>query len=842
MLIHQAQYGERDGAHALLRASAANDPVIAALQPYTDRAFNVSLYIPWEPYLTGFPFRDRYVLAKTFPDPSASRSGMVFTHALIFDLIDAGNLADLGCLLPLFPESPQHSGSLQAIEIDKPVGDTHTVPDRVQGLESLVQTLVSNSSKSAPAVWLGQEGFDAVIVGVWNCLWPAIRRELRFRLSFGPQDTTQQGFTIVSTPAALESRWRTFPIVRVGDRAPSPTLATAFVLRQPDAAYLHALAADLDAPLASFSDVRLLMYAAGYLERLEHVTAEEARALGLLLVKLSPDPTKGLVLKRKVFQELLRRTRAAGAADIAGLRAIDPALFPDGHQLLTQTLEEWIASQVSSTTDNDAEQTAPLLVEAYNTDDSFWAEALRQAIRNALVVWRPMTARVLWLWWQARPELIDLMQHALPEAFPVERDFATTCPRTLASAVGDAVRLMAARLRWLMLHAVTVASYQTPRRAVEVQMLIDTEPRHIEALRALAARIGDDALIDVALHVGEERLITLAGHSCAQRPELLGKLDVTNSTWRKIWLQKIEARADVDVWGGISQPAMTMNRLLGVDTGGSVQDRHLLLYIARTPFGDLTEQPQRRELWKRLGPTAAEFLTTTAEGWLERLRRNPTWNDHLEPELERIVTESSRLTRHLRLATSADATFVLTIFGRFSHLGQRELLDWLRSIASQPAPLAWEDARHIGLLVRKNAWAEAARQIMSSVNSRRQDFVPALQECTSLLSLLDRFKLSFSGIDVGSRTQDEWWRAFIDLASHLYPRGPEERHVWSRAGGDLAMLRRDTPGRTQWEEAIFLLQKRIGGDISVSSLFDTMQDDFRNNEELQMLRRAGERL
>src|SRR5258708_27792613 len=82
--VHRAIFGDVKGAHNLIAASAgAPDPVISDLASYyTDRLLPVE--VPWASYTCGFPVRDTYVLTRTFP-VQATRSGMVQTHALIFN-------------------------------------------------------------------------------------------------------------------------------------------------------------------------------------------------------------------------------------------------------------------------------------------------------------------------------------------------------------------------------------------------------------------------------------------------------------------------------------------------------------------------------------------------------------------------------------------------------------------------------------------------------------------------------------------------------------------------------------------------------------------------------------
>jgi hypothetical protein len=88
----------------------------------------------------------------------------------------------------------------------------------------------------------------------------------------------------------------------------------------------------------------------------------------------------------------------------------------------------------------------------------------------------------------------------------------------------------------------------------------------------------------------------------------------------------------------------------------------------------------------------------------------------------------------------------------------------------------------------------------------------------------------------------DFWARLHELASRLYPHGPEGSNVWADAGGDLSTLDLSENGRTQWSRALRLLQHGGGGNISPSSLIDQMLRSFKRNYELQYLHMLSQRL
>lgn len=65
----------------------------------------------------------------------------------------------------------------------------------------------------------------------------------------------------------------------------------------------------------------------------------------------------------------------------------------------------------------------------------------------------------------------------------------------------------------------------------------------------------------------------------------------------------------------------------------------------------------------------------------------------------------------------------------------------------------------------------------------------------------------------------------LELASDLYPRGPLQNAVWERAGGDVSRLELSGTGRTMWWNALRLLDRGGGGDLSPLDLLRAFAED-----------------
>lgn len=75
----------------------------------------------------------------------------------------------------------------------------------------------------------------------------------------------------------------------------------------------------------------------------------------------------------------------------------------------------------------------------------------------------------------------------------------------------------------------------------------------------------------------------------------------------------------------------------------------------------------------------------------------------------------------------------------------------------------------------------------------------------------------------------------FEILCKLYPRGVEDKGIWSRAGGDLSLLPFGITGKGQWIEATRLLRLGGGGSITRDTLKKCILEDFPNNEDVAKL-------
>lgn len=293
-----------------------------------------------------------------------------------------------------------------------------------------------------------------------------------------------------------------------------------------------------------------------------------------------------------------------------------------------------------------------------------------------------------------------------------------------------------------------------------------------------------------------------------------------------------------DTWAGINNPGHIVQRLLDLTLNGEAIDDELLLYIAKTSYGDITNYPARQEIWGKLKPEiAAEFLNATAEGWWQRFISEPAFDAGIEEPLEARLLDPTVFEKHLDPTRAGAVAFGLRVFERFSILPQYQFGQWLSRIVNVIHQINVADSILLGKLVKERRWRNIVSTLFDLViNYNRNDLVPALVECENLLDWYDSIRFRWSGKSGRRISWDDWWLAFTETAIELYPYGPEEMKIWERSGGDMSVIETNQPGRSGWQHAITRLKNGGGGKhINTTRLLHNMSIDYPRKDKLDLL-------
>ncbi len=77
--------------------------------------------------------------------------------------------------------------------------------------------------------------------------------------------------------------------------------------------------------------------------------------------------------------------------------------------------------------------------------------------------------------------------------------------------------------------------------------------------------------------------------------------------------------------------------------------------------------------------------------------------------------------------------------------------------------------------------------------------------------------------------------AIFEIITKLYPEGLKDKGLWLRAGGDLSLVQLNTSGKTQWIEALRLVENGGGGNIDFDSIIKEMKIDYPKNKSWEFM-------
>lgn len=810
MKADQAIYGAVNSGHGL-RCASGDRRFAVELAHRLDLPDTAPPGAEWSPFVSGFAVRDRYVVARTFSDTTASRAGMVLTHALICPLDHIVRLDDLRPVFNGLISGPSKAPEeVEEISIKAGLGTSFPAPD----LQNTAKLLVTRGT--GPVVRVGAQGFEELVASLWAQLWPTIRRGISFRLSFGPNDVVEQPApTIVCTPPTLIGRWQNHRIVGQGVREGAS--GAAMIDGTEAGAGLRQFASNIGAELDSFEVLCLL-------EQAHRLASAKPDAMGGLvpavrLVQiLSGDPANGAEEKRSLIDRLTAVITSAQPDEILTLRNLAVEGFATGQEVWHGVKRWFEKANYPAAFDIDMIQA---VADAIVVDEAkpAWRHAARHGLDKLTRKTGGEFPSAFWRWAVRDSRLAPALIALIHDDHAAIGRLVESAPCELAPAAAKLILVTAAGAKLFDLHAVTASASMQPLEAAKAQRAI--EPGYeVSSMRLALRRAKPSELLDVAAQIDDARLLCLAAEAVAKAPTLLAGRDMATPTSRAIWRDAL--KVNLGAWRGPSDPQAEFDQLLDELIDGQTAGADLVDRLSFTPLADVTAFVRRRELWPKLKADVRErLLAATADTWFA----NP--DPDIEPELvDRILKErrvDALLSRSARgeFATGLRLTNALTVSDHF------RFRTWIGSAVNSRS-LSQSDADLLGRNVAARGRNDAVNDLVSLRTGGRRDLDPALRHCTSLMSFWDRIWLGVSPVTDADKRE-----SLAQVAAELYPRGPDDNSLWERAGGKDSDLTHHGSGISRWRDALRSIQK--GKKPSIATLIQEMRGDFAENPKLRVI-------
>jgi hypothetical protein len=816
VIVQQAVYGVVRNGHGL-RIASGDQRLAAELANRLDLPDTAPPGAEWSPYVSGFPHQDVYVLARTFYDASASRAGMVLTHALFAPLDEIVVTNDLRPLLKRLIASPNLAPT-EAAALEVVTGES--VPPPSQDLSDAAAALVIRAA--GPVVRIGASGFEELAIALWGRIWPALRRCFSFRLSFGPSDVVERPTpAIVCTPASLIGRWQQHRIVgRTGDPKP---LAAGVIDGSESGAAVRTFANGIGAELDTFDELHLLEQA--------HRMASTADA-GIswvvatvrIVQRLSPDPSRGEIDKRKLVDRIVEALPQAKPSDILTLRNLSLSGFSTA-QSVWKALDAW-SEKYSFPSSEDGDL---LLVFRDALLDGDACAEWRRAIMNGLSrsVHSASDAFAIGFWrWATLDHAISapLLAFVKPDS-AVEARLVDATPALLDRKAAETIINHAAKHGLLSLHAVTASASLPPLEATRLQCEIQPGT-DLTTVRLALRRATPKEIIDCAGEIGDHRTMRIAGEKVAATPALLADRDLAIAANRSIWAIAVEINPAA--WHGPKDPRGAFDGILLDLIGGRPVPTGVLERLSETPLADLSSFSQRPKLWRHVeGPLRTRLLAATADAWFERAGEDGH-NPDIEQELEQRVLSDPKLDRLLAGLAGGLISTGVRVLAALPGLDYTRFRRWVADVAREHKLLSHQNAELLGHSIASRGQREIVDDLISLRRSGRKDLNPALRVCLNLIGLWDRWLLDLLPISNADK-----WETFVRIAADLYPSGPDHENLWERSEGRGSDLTHSGNGMSRWRDAVRSIQR--GKPPSVDRLIREMRRDYEANTQLRFL-------
>ena len=818
MQIEQALYGEHRGGHSLLTASGDRE-VSAEIVQRLDLPDTAPPGVRWSPFLRGFPYRNRYVFARTFLDAGASRGGMVFSHALMAPLDDIAEWRDLRPLLQCLTTSERQRPDATTVDLAHVESQ---FPDSGD-LMNLAEVLTSPGE--LPVVRIGHDGFDDLVVALWARLGRGIRRNFSFRLSFGPSDLVETPKpALVCTPQGMAARWSGYRTVGSNPCREPTSLAAAVLSGHETAAPFLEFMREIGAEPTTFDELRLIEQA--YRFSVDEPTLEHCVGAVRLVERLSPSLDSGRDRKESFVRQLCELLLTARAEQILRLRNLRLSSFPSPARVW-RALEAWTAEN-AFLEEQDSEMLSVLAdATTRNAAVAEWRTALLEGLTAAAACSRKSGfTNAFWRWIRIRPDIVATVFPHIPTESDVEKRLAAAPPHELEETSAETLAELARSRGWLRVHGAALSATYGPLDAVRRQIEIDTEPSFIDGLRLALRQAKSVEMVECALKLDDQRITSFAGEAVAKNPKLLSNVDLTRTNAQAVWREALVI--DPGAWQGPADPKAVFHAILdGVLDGRSV-DSSLIDRLSQSPVADLGSYPRRSEIWSRVSDRARDnFLAATAEGWLQ-CAEGKGISFKPDQELQSAILATDQLETTLDTLTFQRIGAAIRIVAALEQYDEHRFTCLLQRMISSNDSLPFLDAEGIGRLVSERRWDTVADDLSACYQSSRRDLKPALRACCTLFDIWTRILLGLT-----PPSEMEKWEAFEELASELYPGGPDDEELWERAGGKDADLKLRKSGRARWHHA--LRKIRYGKEPHPSALLTRMLEDHPNNEHVRYL-------
>lgn len=835
IIVDQAFYGEKNHSHGCLYSTVENEELKAFLTGFTDRPSSLPAGIIMQPYYSAILHGEYYIFTVTFPDTTAKRAGMVFTHALIVNTEDILYLNNLEILFEHFYDTiPEEKTSLQklvftssSIEVNK---------TQIVFPKYILQCVTELTNGNLPLIFCGEPiSFLKLIISIWAGLPQSFRTKIAYTAGFTTTNIDASK-TVLYFQKNLEDSIRNIEFISdIKDEQSEPnSTIEKYILTPNTDNHFDMFLKELNIDLYNWSILQSCAKAYEGYQTYTVLSNDALKQLVRQLAKISPNKNNGRLIKDKVILEIKQRLDSGKETNLKSLKNLPLDKFASGEIILSSSVETFVNVEFSKKDHFTSGLISEVTILSYKeTQPNWWHVAIKKALINTIKKENPTAIQNIWKLLIISEESLSATLSNFPEDRKYEQLLISHILRNIPQRIAKNFAQAIQKRKWVLLHAHLLQKYLTSKEAAKQQLSLEKNLRmdSFEGSSHIIKELRDTDLLSLTMETTEDFFIDEYVKRSLKNSTLLNELNIRNQTWLSIWAKTLKITNDLEY--GILHLSEKIEQLLGYIIEGREITNEIIELVVKSRFADISELKNRPHLWKHLPAGVKDlFLDATANELVKSIYSKGL-TGVIEPELINYISSDKYMTLLLR-AYSSDINTVLVVYENISNLKDSFLADYIKFF---PNNLNEVQSAHLGDLVLSKRFFLSARQIFEKAKYNHS-FRIALTKCQSIAGLEFWDKFLWGRLFGETVSIDSVYSALVKIAVELYDKGPEDNDIWKKAGGKVSKLHDSKTREENWRTAINLLRNGGGGkDISVKSLLKEMLEDHPNNSELKEIKK-----
>lgn len=833
VVIHQSICGEVNKAWGLIKTTLPDVNVAKSIAFRTDLQDQTS-GVNWEPAIRGFWEGNYFLIMKTFEDTAPDvRRGRKYSHVLMIPKEEIVRIDNIEQIISLLPQEMNKDTLLEPISIEITSSNTVDIPDIIRGkFNKLIHGYININIYKNTLIWIGQEGFDIIVIELWKRLTVIDRQNFQFGIAFNNDPKEADGISLIVVPESVQSKFvkSDFFIIRKNDNHEPTELIEQLLIG--DASVQQRISSfekTIGSKPLSREDIAIIAKGIDTFEQVDSVKdLKKLNTLSHIVAQYSPSDEKGTDLKQRLLNKIIQLVESFNFSDLKVLRNFKTESFKNSKKTLSTALVGWMKKYIFSI-ENKSDSYTSFFEQVKKSNPNWWDKVITQELESYLGTAQASKIATVCAWLIESPSILSIIKSFIDKSKNAESCFIEKLPEKISKELIEELQEFSISNNWLRLYAHLLDKQFELDTALTQLFKIDQDENYFEAIEMIITGKDDSSIVDYAVNTGESRMIKISGKSCHISPKHLKRIDVLNVNWQLIWSEAIENGNQVEA--GLREPEKEIHKLFDHLIGGNVVSERLIDKISNSEFGNLLTYPDRAILWGKLPLSVKDnFLTKTSTALLEQLSKNST----IEIPNDNILLDhiSRKGIFEFLYYNRNNIKSVIQIFEKFPQLSDNNLRDYLNNFSGQIDAI---DATRLGKLISVRCFSNSA-YVINSKASKINTWKYALSECHHLMDFLTVGILALSGILSAVKISTaQWWQSTEELIIELYPNGTTLTTIWKKAGGKESDLLVKGTSSEIWSDVLYKLRRDQFKDITMNDLLKEIKKRYGDNQKFKII-------